>query len=92
MKFLKPLFVFAIAVFAISPALAEEGKAVSYGLKKQGRVHFQDKMTEEQPAAAEAASESVSPADIEPAAGAMEDAVESGEASVSERIRLPRKN
>ena len=90
MKFVKPLFVLAFAAFTISPALAEEGKTVSYSLKKQGRVHFQDK-TQDQ-IATQDSSEAIHPADIEPAAGGFEPEKRLNETSLSERIRLPRKN
>ena len=91
MKFVKPLFVLAFAAFVISPATADEGKTVSYSLKKQGRVHFQEK-TQDTVVAAEDSYEGMNPADIEPAAGGFEPEEKSNETSLSERIRLPRKN
>jgi transcriptional regulator GlxA family with amidase domain len=90
MNFIKPLFVLVLTVFAFSPALADEGKSVSYSLKKQGRVHFQDK-TQDQ-IAAQDTPDAVHPADIEPAAGGFEPEERNNETSLSERIRLPRKN
>lgn len=94
MNFTKALVLVAFAVFALSPAMvsaAEDGKTVSYSLKKQGRVHFQDKKQDE-PAAQDAADQG-NPAEIEPAAGAEEAAQDQDTTpSLSERIRLPRKN
>lgn len=90
MNFTKPLSVLVLIVFAFSPALADESKSVSYSLKKQGRVHFQDK-TQDQ-VSAQDTPDTVHPADIEPAAGGFEMEKENKETSLSERIRLPRKN
>jgi len=94
MKFIKPIFTLALTAFILSPALvsADEGKSVSYGLKKQGRVHFQDKSTKSEPAAVQDVTDAVHPADIEPAAGGFEPVeAMTDKKSVSQRMRLPRK-
>jgi len=90
MKFVKPILVLALTVFAFSPSLADEGKGVSYSLKKQGRVHFQEKKQDQ--ASVEETQENVHPADIEPAAGGFEPEEKDQATSLSKRIRLPRKN
>ena len=91
MKFVKPLFVLAFAAFVISPAIADEGKTVSYSMKKQGRVHFQEK-TQDTVADAEDSHEGINPADIELSFGEFDTDEKSNETSLSKRIRLPRKN
>lgn len=91
MKFLKPLFIFTFAAFIISPANADDGKSVSYSLKKQGRVHFQEK-TQNTVTAAQDSFEDINPAEIEPAAGAFEAEENSNESSLTDSLRLPRKN
>lgn len=78
--------VLAFTAFTFSPALADEGKSVSYSLKKQGRVHFPEKAQDQN-----AVHDTIHPEDIEPEAGGFEPEEKSGETSLSERIRLPRK-
>lgn len=91
MKFVTPFFVLLMAAFSLSPAMAEENKTVSYSLKKQGRVHFQEQAQEQ--IAAQDSYDTVSPEDIEPAAGGFDIEEEpNGKTSLSERMRLPRKN
>ncbi len=92
MKFTKPFFVLGLAAFAFSPALADQGKDVSYSLKKQGRVHFQDKTPDQASNAAQEQYDAVSPDQLEPAAGVSEVEEKVNEPSLSDKIRLPRKN
>ena len=93
MKFFTAILAIAFCIISASPTIAGE-TTTSYSLKKQGRVHFQDKKeTSEVNNNVEAAPETINPADIEPAAGASEPSMtEAEETSLSERLRLPRKN
>ena len=93
MKFVAPFLVFTLATFAVFPVFAGEGANVSYSLKKQGRVHFQAKADDQMSVATDAMTDMVHPADIEPAAGGFSpEESDAGKTSLSERMRLPRKN
>lgn len=86
------VFVLAMAAFAFSPVFAEEA-GISYSMKKQGRVPFQNETQDQDMAAAQDNADMMTnPADIEPAAGGydMDDADD--KASLSDNMRLPRKN
>lgn len=86
----KPVLLAVAAAALIAPnfASAGEGVTTSYSMKKQGRVHFQEK-TAETPAMS-MDMENVNPADIEPAAGGYEmDAPQ--EDALKESMKLPRK-
>jgi hypothetical protein len=67
----------------------ESAPKVSYSAKKQGRVAFQDNAPQGQITAAEEATD---PASIEPAAGGFEPAEQTQEKSLSDTMKLPRKN
>lgn len=82
----------AAGMFALPVSVMAEGISSSYTQKKQGYVPFK---TKNETALEDAASyaETTDPAKIEPQAGDMEtDAEGDEESSLSEKMRLPRKN
>jgi adenine/guanine phosphoribosyltransferase-like PRPP-binding protein len=89
----KLMIVLAVAALAFAPALvkAEEGSsAPSFAMKKQGRVPFEAVSA----SATQTEGQETSPAAIEPAAGAEDeaDAPQTSRSAVEDQIRLPRKN
>lgn len=86
---IKKLFVLS-AFFAVVALAAPSFADVSYQAKKQGKVPFNK--AEEAAASAQEEAEAINPADIEPAAGGIEEAIEEEKNSVAEDIKLPRKN
>ncbi len=89
------LFASALVLFFGFAAQAEEGGAkTSYSKKKQGMVHFveeQGQSSEGSEAESVDASGSANPADIEPAAGAVEEESAEENNKVADMIKLPRK-
>ncbi len=83
-----------VAAFMVLPtAVLADAPKVSYSAKKQGRVVFQQDTQEE--TSSPITNKTISPSEIEPAAGDQEPAVSTGnseENALSESMKLPRKN
>ncbi|HCQ71506.1 MAG: hypothetical protein CL570_00260 [Alphaproteobacteria bacterium] len=79
MKFSNIFAVLAFVAFLSAPVLADDTGRTSYGMKKQGKVHFSAKEKR--------TTSDMHPADIEPAAG---DTMQQPKTS-SDMVRLPRK-
>jgi len=82
--------ILAFAAFTALPSIGfagEEAPSVSYSLKKQGRVHFQNNAED---AVSSQEENTVDPAAIEPAAGGH-DPVEAEEDALAKSMKLPRK-
>ncbi|MCB1783736.1 MAG: hypothetical protein KDI13_07035 [Alphaproteobacteria bacterium] len=91
----KTKFIMALAATLLCSSSIAHAES-SYSLKKQGNVPFASQEEAATPAEvttdAAQATETQDPSQIEPAAGAEEEAIEGEENSLEQQIRLPRKN
>lgn len=92
MSIIKYTTVALVAAALAAPAFAESGSATSYRLKKQGLVHFKDSEAKDKDMAAKKNYSDEDLSNLAPASGGATMMDKKEAQSLSDSMKLPRKN